>query len=288
MIPQLQAAVPDASIRQICAVLGISRSGYYASRQPRTPNGDDQLVAWMEPIARRFPGYGYRRITRALQRDGVIVNHKRVLRVMRERSLLAQVKRMVRTTQRNPGWRTTPNLVAGRRATGPNQIWVADLTYLHLAQQTGFLACVLDAWSRRCIGWAMGAELTTDLTERALEGAIAERQPSPGLIHHSDQGVQYANHRSANVLTRIGAQASLSAPGKPTQNAYIESFFSTLKREEVRINTYQDLADAERNIGHFIELIYNQERLHSRLGYLPPAEFELVASLDRHDEILSR
>lgn len=280
MIPAIQQAVPTASLRQICTVLGISRSGYYASTHRSTTNGDDQLVAWMEPIARRFPGYGYRRITRALQRDGVVVNHKRVRRVMRERSLRMQVRRAVVTTRRVPGWQATPNLVAGRTATGPNQIWVVDLTYLHLPRQTGYLACVLDAWSRTCVGWALSTQITTEVTERALERAIAQRQPPPGLIHHSDQGAQYANHRYAAVLERIGATASMSAPGKPTQNAIIESFFSTLKREEVWINEYQDLADAELNIRHFIDLIYNTERLHSRLGYVPPAEFELMARLD--------
>lgn len=278
MIGELRAAVPKASIRQLCATLGLSRSWYYAAQQRPGAPGDEPLVAWIEPLIVRYPGYGYRRITKALQHQGVVVNHKRVRRILRERSLLMQVKRAVQTTRQAPGWRQTPNLVAGRRATGPNQIWVADLTYLHLARETGFLACVLDAWSRRCIGWAMGPDLTTELTELALERAIAARQPAPGLIHHSDQGVQYANHRYARVLARIEAQASMSAPGKPTQNALIESFFSTLKREEVRLNDYQDLADAERQVGRFIDQIYNEERLHSHLGYLAPADFERMAA----------
>jgi putative transposase len=281
MIPVIQARVPQASIRQICASLGISRSWYYAATARPPDTGDDQLVARIEPLILRFPGYGYRRITQALQRDGIHVNHKRVQRVMRERSLLLQVKRAVQTTHRAPGWQRTPNLVAGRVLTGPNQVWVADLTYLHLPRETGFLACVLDAWSRRCIGWAIGRDLTTTLTERALERAIAARQPATGLIHHSDQGVQYANHRYAAILARIGARMSMSATGCPTQNAIIESFFSTLKREEVWLNAYLDLADAERQIGRFIDQIYNIERIHSRLGYVSPAEFELVAEIDQ-------
>ena len=278
MIPTIQAAVPQASIRQLCATLGISRSWYYVAKAQPPGTGDDQLVAWIEPLILRFPGYGYRRITQALQRDGIHVNHKRV---MRDRSLLLQVKRAVQTTHRALGWQTTPNLVAGRVLTGPNQVWVADLTYLHLQRETGFLACVLDAWSRRCVGWTIGRDLTTSLTERALERAIAGRQPLPGLIHHSDQGVQYANHRYAAILARIGARMSMAAAGRPTQNALIESFFSTLKREEVRLNEYLDLADAERHIGRFIDQIYNIERIHSRLGYVSPAEFELVAEVDQ-------
>lgn len=280
MIPQIQAAVPAASVRQICATLGISRSWYGARRQRADTWGDDDLVARMEPIILRFPGYGYRRITHALQRDGVQVNHKRVRRVLGEHSLLMQVKRAIQTTTRAPGWRTTPNLVAGRPITGPNQVWIADLTYVQLPREICYVAGILDAWSRKCIGWALGPALTTDLTERALEQAIAERQPAPGLLHHSDQGVQYANHRYAAILTRIGAEPSMSQAGKPTQNARMESFIGTLKREEVVLSDYQDLAEAEREIGFFIEQLYNTERLHSRLGYLTPTEFELVASLD--------
>jgi transposase InsO family protein len=274
MIPAIQAAVPGASVRQICTTLGINRSWVYAATGRPVSTTDDHLVAQIEPIIERYPGYGYRRITKTLQARGIPVNHKRVRRLLRERMLLVHVKRAVRTSWRAAGWRQTPNLVAGRAVTGPNQIWVADLTYLHLPRQTGFLACVLDAWSRKCIGWAIGTELTTALSLRALEQAIAQRQPAPGLIHHSDQGVQYANHQYAGVLARIGAQASLSAPGKPTQNALIESFFSTLKREEVWLSEYQTLAEAERQIGHFIDQIYNEERVHSRLGYLAPAVVE--------------
>jgi transposase InsO family protein len=278
MIPALQLAIPTASIRTICSALGISRSWYYA-QQRAAGGGDQELVAWIEAIMLRHPGYGYRRITRALQQQGVIVNHKRIQRLMREHSLLCQVRRAVPTTHRARDWIGTPNLIQGVALTGPNQVWVADLTSIHLRRETGFLACILDAWSRRCIGWAFGPALTTALTERALERAIAARQPPPGLIHHSDQGVQYANHRYAAILARIGARPSLSAPGKPTQNAIIERFFGTLKREEVTLNVYHDLADAERQLERFIDQIYNTERLHSALGYLPPAEFEWAATL---------
>jgi transposase InsO family protein len=280
MIPVLKVLVPTASMRQICAAMSVSRSWYYASLATPTRTADVELVQQIEPIVRRFPGYGYRRVTAALHRSGIQVNHKRVQRVMREYALLFRVRRTLSTTKRATAWQHTPNLVAGRPLTGPNQVWVADMTYIHLRRETGFLACVLDAWSRRCVGWAMGRELTTDLSLKALELAIARRSPGPGLIHHSDQGVQYANHRYAAVLTRIGATMSMAAAGTPTQNAIIERFIRTIKDEEVYRNEYRDMADAEHRIGVFIDQIYNRERLHARLGNRPPAEFEMVATMD--------
>lgn len=279
MIAPIQAQVPAASIRQICAVLGISRSWYYARGAPCEPTGDAELLAWITPIRQRFPGYGYRRITQVLRRDGVVVNHKRVQRILQQQGLHAQVRRLVRTSQWT-AWPEPVNRIAGQRPTGPNQIWVADLTYLHLRRETGFLACVLDAWSRRCVGWALGPSLSAELPAWALEQAIAQRQPAPGLIHHSDQGVQYLSHAYQAILQRIGAEVSLSAPGRPTDNAIIERFFRTLKDEEVYLSDYANLAEAERQIGYFIEQLYNQERLHTRLGYLSPADYELVAELD--------
>jgi transposase InsO family protein len=279
MIGPIQAAVPGASVRQICAVLGISRSWYYAVQAAPAPQTDAKIAAWIAPIVQRFPGYGYRRITQTLRRDGVVINHKRVQRIVRQQGLIGQVRRVVRT--RPPGdWPQATNRVAGVRPTGPNQIWMADLTYLHLRRETGFVACILDAWSRRCVGWAIGPNLTAELATQALEQAIAQRQPAPGLIHHSDQGVQYLSRSYQAILQRIGAEVSLSAPGRPTDNALIERFFRTLKDEEVYLNAYRDLAEAERQIGYFIEQLYNEERLHSRLGYVPPAEFETVVELE--------
>ena len=279
MIAPIQAELPTASVRQICTVVGISRSWHYAGQAAPQATGDAEVAGWIAPIVQRFPGYGYRRITAALRREGVVINHKRVQRIVRQESLLGQVRRAVRTSQWM-GWPQAANRIAGQTPTGPNQIWVADLTYLHLRRETGFLACILDAWSRRCVGWALGAHLSAELAARALEQAIAQRQPAPGLIHHSDQGVQYLSHRYQAILQRIGAELSLSTPGRPTDNALIERFFRTLKQEEVRLSDYRDLAEAERQIGYFIEQLYNQERLHSRLGYVPPAEFEQVAQLD--------
>lgn len=279
MIAPIQAQVPGASVRQICAVLGISRSWYYAQQATSPSTADAEVAAWMAPIRQRFPGYGYRRITQALRRDGVVINHKRVQRILQQQGLRAQVRRVVRTSQWT-AWPEPVNRIAGQRPTGPNQIWVADLTYLHLRRETGFLACVLDAWSRRCVGWALGTSLRADLPARALEQAIAQRQPAPGLIHHSDQGVQYLSRPYQAILQRIGAEVSLSAPGRPTDNALIERFFRTLKQEEVYLSDYADLAEAERQIGYFIEQLYNQERLHTRLGYLSPADYEVATELD--------
>ena len=277
MIEALVAEYPSLSIRRACRLVGVSRSWFYARRRA-APAPPADLIPAIEAIVLRHPGYGYRRVTAELRRQGHAVNGKRVLRLMRQASLLCQVKRYVRTTQSRHPFRRHPNLLAGRPPTGPDQVWVADLTYLHLPRATGYLAVVLDAWSRVCVGWALGDRLTGDLTDRALAQAIAARRPGPGLIHHSDQGVQYANHAYLARLHDIGARVSMAATGRPTENALVEAFFSTLKREEVWLNDYQDLADARQHLSRFLDRIYNHERLHSRLGYRPPAEFERVAA----------
>jgi transposase InsO family protein len=179
MIAAIQAALPEASIRTICATLGVSRSWWYATRA-RSPNETEQeLVDRIEQIILRYPGYGYRRVTIALQQQGVLINHKRVRRLMRHHALLCQVKRAVATTQSQHPFGRVPNLIRGLELTGPGQLWVADLTYLHLVRETAFLACVLDAWSRRCIGWALGADLTAALSLAALEQAIQTQPPPP-------------------------------------------------------------------------------------------------------------
>lgn len=281
MIRTLKAEHPAVSIRALCQLLGISRSWFYATehRAPSPPAAAETgLLAEIEAIILRHPGYGYRRVTAELRRHGHTINGKRVLRRMRDASLLCQVKRYVQTTQSRHPFRRFPNLARDLVVTGPNQLWVADLTYLHFPRSTGYLAVVLDAWSRRCIGWAVGERLTGDLTLAALNQAIATRQPGPGLIHHSDQGVQYANHAYRARVQHLDAAISMTATGRPTENALVESFFSSLKREEVWIHDYQNLADAHGHLTAFIDQIYNHERLHSSLGYRPPAEFEQVAA----------
>lgn len=278
MIAELQSTHPEASVRWLCQVLGISRSWVYATRRRPADATPNPLLTEIEAIIARHPGYGYRRVTAALRRQGRVINGKRVLRLMRQAALLCQVRRYVQTTQSRHGFRRYPNLTRELALTGPDQLWVADLTYLHFPRSSAYLAVILDGWSRTCLGWALGAELTTTLTEAALTLAIATRQPGPGLIHHSDQGVQYANHRYTAQLAAIAARVSMSAAGRPTENALVESFFSTLKREEVWLNDYQDLADARRRLTAFLDQIYNHERLHSSLGYRPPAEYEQVAA----------
>lgn len=226
-----------------------------------------------------FPGYGYRRVAKTLQREGWAINHKRVLRVMRAESLLCQLqRRFVVTTDSAHGCRAYPNLLAGLPIARLDQVWVADITYIRLPSAFVYLACVLDAYSRRCIGWRLDRRIDTGLTLAALDHALAARRPAPGLIHHSDRGVQYASADYVARLEADGCRISMSAKGNPYDNVRAESFFKTLKREEVYLQHYQTFAEAERNLTRFIEDVYNRKRLHSSLGYRPPAEFEALAA----------
>ena len=226
-------------------------------------------------VVLEFPGYGYRRVTQAQRRVGWLVNHKRVLRVMREEALLCHLQRhFVVTTDSAHGSQTYPHLLAEARLSGLDQAWVADITYIRLPSAFVYLACVLDAFSRRCVGWKRARQIDTRLTLAALEMAVEARQPAPGFIHHSDRGVQYASTEYIARLEQAQAQVSMAAPGNPYDHAKAESFFKTLKHEEVYLTEYQPFADAQAHLGQFIEAVYNQKRLHSSLGYLPPAEFE--------------
>ena len=230
----------------------------------------------IEDLILEFPGYGYRRVTHALARQGWTINHKRVLRIMQEESLLCHLKKkfVVTTTNSRHGFPVYPNVLADVTLSAPDQAWVADFTYIRLRSAFVYLACILDAFSRRCVGWHLSREMTTQLTRSALHQAIVERRPQPGLIHHSDRGVQYASREYVAQLQEIGAQISMSAVGNPYDNAKAESFFKTLKQEEVYLKEYDSFTDAEQNLTVFLEQVYNQKRLHSSLGYLPPAEFE--------------
>jgi transposase InsO family protein len=276
MIAQAGREHPGLSVRRLCGLLGVGRSWYY--ERPLAAAHAERDVALRDAVERivlEFPGYGYRRVTKALQRDGWTINHKRVLRVMRQESLLCQLKRrFVVTTDSAHALRAYPNLLAGAPLAGPDRAWVADITYIRLPTAFAYLACVLDAWSRRCVGWHLSRTIDTRLTLVALDGALAARRPSPGLIHHSDRGVQYASGDYVARLEGVGAKISMAAVGTPYENAKAESFFKTLKCEEVYLTDYRTLEEAERHIGHFIEDVYNAKRLHSSLGYLPPAEFE--------------
>lgn len=229
----------------------------------------------IEKIILDFAGYGYRRVTHVLQREGWKVNHKRVLRIMREESLLCHLKRhFVHTTDSHHPFPIYPNLVNGHTPDAPDRIWVADLTYIRLQSDFVYLATILDAYSRRCIGWNLSTRIDTHLALGALEEALATREISPGLIHHSDRGVQYASIAYTERLLAMGIQISMSAKGNAYDNAKAESFFKTLKQEEVYLKQYHTFEEASANLGQFIDEVYNARRLHSSLGYVPPLEFE--------------
>ena len=229
----------------------------------------------IESVVLAFPGYGYRRVTRHLQREGWSVNHKRILRVMRQESLLCQIKRRwVKTTDSEHGLRIYPNLVRGTRPTGLNELWVADITYIRLAAEFVYLATLMDAFSRRVVGWRLSREIDHQLVLGALEQALMTRQPPTEWIHHSDRGVQYVCGAYTERLLGIGARISMAAKGTPLENAQAERFFRTLKQEEVYLHEYESFTEAETSIGRFIDAVYNEKRLHSALGYRPPTEFE--------------
>jgi putative transposase len=267
------------SIRQLCELLQVNRAWYYARQHgPIEPSKRAEEVALrdaIEQIILDFAGYGYRRVTHALQRAGWKVNHKHVLRIMREESLLCQIKRhFVQTTDSRHHFPIYPNLVNGRTPDAPDVIWVADLTYIRLRSEFVYLATILDAYSRRCIGWNLSMRIDTNVALGALEEALATREVRPGLIHHSDRGVQYASTAYTERLLSVGAHISMSAKGNVYDNAKAESFFKTLKQEEVYLKHYQTFEEASANIGQFIDDVYNTKRLHSSLGYVPPVEFE--------------
>lgn len=277
MITLVHQEHPEFSIHSLCELLGVSRSWYYERDDQADPDPKDiALRDEIERIILEFAGYGYRRVTHELARRGWHVNHKRVLRIMREESLLCQIKKrfVIATTNSRHGFPVYPNVLADAALSAPDQAWVADFTYIRLRSAFVYLACILDAYSRRCVGWHLSREMNTQRTSCALQQAIRERHPQRGLIHHSDRGVQYASHDYIEQLQTIEAQISMSAVGNPYDNAKAESFFKTLKQEEVYLKEYNSFADAEQNLTTFIEKVYNEKRLHSSLGYLPPAEFE--------------
>lgn len=290
MIAAAHAAHPELSIQRLCTLLGVSRSWFYArATHPAVDSDALRLREAIEAITLEFPGYGYRRVTKQLQRDGWTVNHKRVLRVMREEALLCQLqRRFVPTTDSRHGFRRYPNLLAEQPLDGPNQAWVADITYVRLPTGFVYLATLLDSWSRYCVGWHLSRSIDTRLTLAALDQALTTRQPTPGWIHHSDQGIQYASDAYVDRLDALGARISMAAVGNPYENAQAERFFRTLKHEEVYLNQYDSFADADANIGYFIDDVYNRKRLHSRLGYVPPAEYETAHAASRREGDLNQ
>jgi putative transposase len=255
----------------------VNRSSFYRFASDGKPAVDRsmELRDAIQRIALEWPCYGRPRVTAELRRQGWTVNPKRVYRLMREDNLLCVRRRkFLVTTDSNHGRKIYPNLARDLVLSGVNQLWIADLTYIRLREEFVFLAAILDAFSRRVIGWALDRYLDDELTLTALRMAIAQRSPSAGLVHHSDRGSQYASRDYIELLATNQIRISMSRKANPWDNAACESFMKTLKYEEVYRNEYRDLAEARAAIGKFLETIYNQKRLHSSLGYLPPAEFE--------------
>jgi len=258
--------------------MSLPRSTYYhqPTEQPLWKQKQEaDLRDRIERIVCEFPGYGYRRVTKQLRREGCVVNHKKVLRIMRESSLLCAVKRSYkRTTNSQHPYPRYPNLVKNLVVTALNRVWVADITYIRILTTFVYLAVILDSFSRKVIGYALSKSLDTSLTLSALKMAFVERKAPKGCIHHSDQGVQYAAHEYVKELKEHGFLISMARTGNPYENAKAESFFKTLKHEEVYLWDYRTLNDVVKRVPYFIEEVYNKKRLHSALGYIPPDEFE--------------
>jgi len=266
------------SVTEMCGLAQMSRAGYYRFlTTPAAGDKDIDLRDAMQRLALEFPSYGRPRLTAELHRRGWRVGPNRVYRLMREDNLLCLRRRkFVVTTDSHHHRPVYPNLARGMVLTDINQLWVADITYIRLALEFVYLAVVLDAYSRRVIGWALDRTLEDELTIAALRMALERRTPTPGLVHHSDRGVQYASQDYTDLLQSRGITISMSRKGNPFDNAACESFMKTLKYEEVHRQEYRGLAEARTSIAHFLEQVYNQKRLHSALGYRPPVEFEQV------------
>lgn len=278
------------TIERMVGLAQVSRASFYRFSEEAKPDRDMDLRDAVQRIALEWPSYGRPRITAELRRRGWTVNPKRVYRLLREDNLLCVRKRkFVVTTDSNHGRKVYPNLAAGLVLTGIDQLWCADITYVRLREEFVFLAVILDAFSRRVIGWALDRNMEDELTLTALRMALSRRSIQPGLVHHSDRGSQYASNDYTDLLKTHRIDISMSRKGNPWDNAACESFMKTLKYEEVLRTEYRDLAEARASIPAFLEKIYNQKRLHSALGYLPPAEFEaqltaqnMVAAARRH------
>lgn len=260
----------------MCELVLVSRASFYREWEHRAPaEAEAALRDAVQRAALGHRNHGYRRITPLVQRAGFVVGEEKVRRIMRTDNLLAVRRRkFVVTTDSNHRFRVHPNLAESMELTTINQLWVADITYLRLLREFVFLAVVLDAFSRKAIGWELGRTLETKLPLGALEKAIASRRPQPGLVHHSDRGTQYASREYVQRLEACGAHLSMSRPGRPWENGKCESFIKTLKREQIDARRYVSFAELREHVNEFMEQIYNKVRLHSALGYRSPEEFE--------------
>jgi len=275
----IQSLAASYGVRPLCEWLEVTPSSYYYQ-----PAGEDDgaLLVRIEDVLADYPTYGYRRVSVELGRRGAAVNHKRVWRVMAENDLLQQMVRGVRTTDSRHGYRRYPNLLQDCQVVRPDQVWCADITYIHLPKQYVYLAILLDVFTRSIRGWSLGPSLASELAVQALQAGLRQGRPE---IHHSDQGVQYAATGYVEQLQTLGVQISMAAAGQPEQNPYAERVIRTIKEEEVYLNDYRDLREAQENLGYFIEAVYQTKRIHSALGYLTPSEFEAQWRAQRRQEI---
>jgi putative transposase len=268
----------EGSVERLCAAAGVSRASYYRDWARTAPGREETALRdLVQRLSIENRNYGYRRITELVRREGWAANHKRIARIRRQDNLLTLRRRPWRpaTTDSRHAFTRWPNLARDLVLTAVDQLWVADITYVRLDEAFVYLAVVLDAFSRKVVGWALADHLMASLAIEALERALATRKvKGQGLIHHSDQGVQYACHDYLDRLLAQDIQPSMSRVGCPWDNAMAESFMKTLKAEEVDGSAYRDLDDARSRIGQFIDTVYNPQRLHSALGYLSPEEFE--------------
>jgi transposase InsO family protein len=266
----------ELSIQRMCELAGVSRASFYRHWEEREPAAaETELRGAIQRLALAHRYYGYRRIAVLLQREGLVAGAKKVRRLMREDNLLAiRRRKFVTTTDSGHCLRVWPNLAQYLELSNINQLWVADFTFVRLEEEFVYLAVLLDAYSRRVIGWSLGRAMNSDLVVLAMKKALEERHPSPGFVHHSDQGVQYASIEYVDLLERNGAVLSMSRAGCPWENGRCESFIKTLKHEEIDARPYRTIEELAAHVEEFIERVYNPVRLHSALAYLSPVEFE--------------